>query len=80
MATSKKTSPKTNEGATYDKEFADKLIKESYERGLSTGKQEAFTTLATFLQQRMTIYFENRKDDIAKEYRDILLLIRQNIK
>lgn len=77
---SKKTPAKSDNKSVYDKEFADKLIKQNYEKGIQVGHQEIYKVVANFLQQRMNLYFESRHDDLAKECRDILLLIKQNIK
>ena len=82
MAATKKTPTKSKSqaGTTYDKEYADKLIKKSHDNGVQIGQQQAWSSMANFLQQRMTVYFESRQDDLAKECRDILLLIKPNIK
>lgn len=80
MAAAKKTPAKSDNKSVYDKEFADKLIKQNYEKGIQVGHQEIYKVVANFLQQRMNLYFESRHDDLAKECRDILLLIKQNIK
>tara|TARA_Y100001938_G_scaffold144236_1_gene218460 strand:+ start:577 stop:846 length:270 start_codon:yes stop_codon:yes gene_type:complete len=80
MAAAKKTPAKSNDKSVYDKEFADKLIRQNYEKGILVGQQEIYKILANFLQQRMNLYFESRRDDLAKECRDILLIIKQNIK
>ncbi len=65
---------------TYDKEIADKLIQDSHERGLEQGRQEVWVAVANFIQGRMNAYFEAKQDDMAKESRDILIAIKQNIK
>ena len=80
MATSAKAPKKTKTtSTTYDKDYADNLITENYQKGVKDGQQQIWNNVAVFLQTRMNTYFEARQDELAKECREILLLIKPNI-
>ena len=82
MAATKKspTKSKSQSAITYDKESTDKLIKEGYNEGQEAGQQQVYATMVNFFQQRMNTYFELRQDELAKECREVLLLIKPNLK
>ena len=56
---------------------------ESFERGKvegqKSGQQSVYIAMAEFISQRMVKHFELRNDELAKELREILTLIKQNI-
>ena len=80
MAATKKSPTKSKTATTYDKEYADKLKQESYDQGIDAGQQQVYAGVVAFLQQRMNTYFELRQDELAKECREILTLIKPNLK
>tara|TARA_R110000824_G_scaffold14308_2_gene60995 strand:+ start:325 stop:582 length:258 start_codon:yes stop_codon:yes gene_type:complete len=82
MAVTKKAPKKlkSQSATTYDKEYADKLIKKGYEDGLESGQQQVYAAMVNFFQQRMNTYFELRQDEMAKECREVLSLIKPNLK
>ena len=80
MAATKKSPTKSKSPTTYDKEYTDKLIKKGYEDGLESGQQQVYAAMVNFFQQRMNTYFELRQDELAKECREVLSLIKPNLK
>lgn len=77
--------PKTNttkktEVSPSNDENNKRLINEAYSQGRAEGGQQVYQTYAMFLQKRMMEHFENQKDDLAKEIREIYILTKQNIK
>ena len=80
MAATKKSPTKSKTATTYDKEYTDKLKQESYDQGIDAGQQQVYAGVVAFLQQRMNTYFELRQDELAKECREILTLIKPNLK
>ena len=80
MAAPKKTPSKSKTATTYDKEYVNKLKHENYQKGIEVGQQQVYAAMVTFFQQRMNTYFELRQDELAKECREILTLIKPNLK
>lgn len=80
MAATKKSPTKSKTATTYDKEYADKLKQESYDQGIDAGQQQVYAAMVAFFQQRMNTYFELRQDEMAKECREVLTLIKSNLK
>jgi DNA-binding ferritin-like protein (Dps family) len=64
------------------KDITQQLL-DSFERGKiegqTLGQQAVYRAMAEFVSQRMLKHFESRNDELAKELREILLLIKQNI-
>lgn len=64
------------------KDITQQLL-DSFERGKiegqTLGQQAVYRAMAEFVSQRMLKHFESRNDELAKELREILTLIKQNI-
>lgn len=64
------------------KDITQQLL-DSFERGKiegqTLGQQAVYRAMAEFVSNRMVKHFETRNDELAKELREILLLIKQNI-
>jgi len=80
MAATKKSPTKSKTATTYDKEYVDKLKQKSFAKGLEVGQQQVYAAMVNFFQQRMNTYFELRQDELAKECREVLTLIKPNLK
>jgi|TARA_R110000851_G_scaffold310187_1_gene469833 hypothetical protein len=80
--TTKKTSSKKKETPTVS-EDSNNLINEAYSRGEEAGKhiaaQEVWKIMSSFIKERMMMHFENHRDDLAREQREILSAINKNI-
>ena len=63
-----------------EEEKIEKSIQEAYKKGFIDGSQEVYKTYSTFLQNRMLSHLESRKDELAKEIRDIYLLNKAGMK
>jgi|AACY02.14.fsa_nt_gi hypothetical protein len=63
-------------------ELTEKLL-QSYERGKEEGRQigqqEVYVGITDFLSQRMISHFSLKNDEMAKELREIYLLIKKNV-
>ena len=79
----KKTSTKKKEMSSVTQEELNDLVNDSYTKGEEVGKQEGTTevwkAMSAFLKERMIMHFENHRDDLAREYREILLAVSKNI-
>ena len=51
-----------------------------YLEGQEHGQQAIYKVVADFLSERMMGHFQSKNDELAKELREIYLLIKQNIK
>ena len=81
MAETKKQSKSSDDiKKEKDEKYITNLTKNAYQNGLVAGQQEVYTVISDFLSQRMVEHFELKKDELAKELREIYLLVKQNIK
>ena len=78
MAT-KKTATKSNTDTQKEEEKINKIIKEAFEKGKLEGQQEVWKSMSSFIKNRMFEHYENQKDTLSQELRDLLLAINQNI-
>jgi flagellar biosynthesis/type III secretory pathway protein FliH len=74
------TKKKPEEQKESEEEKIEKSIQEAYKKGFIDGSQEVYKTYSTFLQNRMLSHLESRKDELAKEIRDIYLLNKAGMK
>jgi hypothetical protein len=51
-----------------------------YLEGQEAGQQAVYKIVTDFVAQRMISHFEAKNDELAKELREIYLLIKENIK
>ena len=61
-------------------EEAQEQLEQAFHKGKLEGQQEVYKVMADFLKKRMVEHFETKNDELAKELRDILLIIKSNIK
>ena len=80
--TTKKTVTKSNsntDATQKEKEKINKITKEAFEKGKLEGQQEVWNSMSSFIRNRMFEHYENQKDTLSQEMRDLLLAINKNI-
>jgi hypothetical protein len=55
-------------------------LETKFMEGQGVGQQSVYRIVSDFLEQRMFEHFQAKNDELAKELREIYLLIKENVK